>query len=583
MKKIFFAVLAVAGLAACSTDEVVSRPEGAAIGFDNAFVENSTRANDLTAGNFDFGVYGSVINSQDQQGMIFTNQLVAANGTYSPLQYWIAGATYNFVAFAPYQAGDNATWKYDPTVTTAAENGTITFNNAKAGANQDFLFATANKTTAATLTATPGKVGFTFDHVLSRVRFTFTNGFTSGGNIKLLVTNVHITDAYKEGKMAVPATTWTVEAGTNNENKQLNIDFNDVLQAQNSTEEDARLAEGMTSSTEHFYLIPANASYNVTFTVALYQAGVLVDTYNRTATLSYNMQPGYSYDIKATLNHENTSDEGEIFPIEFQVTGVNGWTNADVNMALEAVTVADAASLKAAVDNGGDIRLTGDITLSGDELKVATGKNVNLDLNGKTLTVNALDPIENKGKMTIANGKVVANNGENTRRCISNDGEMTINGVEFVQVYDKKGAAINNYGKMTINDATVDAVFYSIYNSGAYAEVTINGGNFVTTNNINVKDTWAYAVRSLNGAKMTINGGSFKGNHGVIAADSGAAVTIYGGTFYTTAAYTGRTSSWVFYADGGTIRYDEDQCVVMTDCVGGPIYAPHIGTSVTTF
>ena len=329
MKKIFFAVLALAGLAACSTDEVVSRPEGAVIGFDNAFVENSTRANDLTAGNFDFGVYGSVINSQNQQGMIFTNQLVAANGTYSPLQYWIAGATYNFVAFAPYQnqTDANATWKYTPTVTTAAENGTITFNNAKARANQDFLFATANKTTAATLTATPGKVGFTFDHVLSRVRFTFTNGFTSGGNIKLLVTDVHITDAYKEGKMAVPAKTWTVVAGNNNENKQLNIDFNDVLKAQGSTETDARLAEGMTSSTEHFYLIPANASYEVTFTVALFQAGVLVDTYNRTATLSYDMQPGYSYDIKANLNHKNTSDEGEIFPIEFQVSGVNGWDN----------------------------------------------------------------------------------------------------------------------------------------------------------------------------------------------------------------------------------------------------------------
>ena len=332
MKKIFFAVLALAGLAACSTEDVVSRPEGAVIGFDNAFVENSTRAADINADNLaNFGVYGSVVNSSNQQGMIFANQKVTGskdNGySYSPKQYWIAGASYDFVAFAPYQTGANATWTYAPAVGTAAENGTITFDNAKAGANQDFVFATANKTTAATLTATPGKVGFTFDHVLSRVRFTFTNGFTSGGNIKLLVTDVHITDAYKEGKMAVPATTWTVEAGTNNENKQLNIDFNDVLKAQGSTETDARLAEGKTSSTEHFYLIPAKASYNVTFTVALYQAGVLVDTYNRTATLSYNMQPGFSYDIKANLNHKNTSDEGEIFPIEFQVSGVNGWDN----------------------------------------------------------------------------------------------------------------------------------------------------------------------------------------------------------------------------------------------------------------
>ena len=560
MKKIFFAVLALAGLAACSTDEVVSRPEGAVIGFDNAFVENSTRANDLTAGNFDFGVYGSVINSKGEKGMIFTNQEVAKDGTYSPLQYWIAGATYNFVAFAPYT---DAQWKYTPTVATAAENGTLTFDNT--GANQDLLFATANKTTAATLTATPGKVGFTFDHVLSRVRFTFTNGFTSGGNIKLLVTNVHITDAYKEGEMAVPAKTWAVKAG----NKNLDIDFYDVLKAENSKEADARLAEGMTSSTEHFYLIPAEASYEVTFTVALYQAGVLVDTYSRTATLSYNMQPGYSYDIKATLNPSNTSDEGEIFPIEFQVTGVNGWTNADV--ALVAVTVADASALATAVANGGDIRLTENITLSGDELNVATGKNVNLDLNGKTLTVSALDPIMNEGKMTIANGKVVANYGENTRRCIYNYGEMTINGVEFVQTYDKKGAAINNAGKMTINDATVDAVFYSIWNSGANAELTINGGNYTTTNNVALRDTWAYAVTCRDGAKMTINGGSFVGNHGVIAAEGGE-VVLNGGTYHCTATYTGN-SDWTLYAaDGGSIRYNAAACTVTSANPSGATY-----------
>ena len=166
----------------------------------------------------------------------------------------------------------------------------------------------------------------------------------------------------------------------------------------------------------------------------------------------------------------------------------------------------------------GDIRLTEDITLSGDELNVASGNNVNLDLNGKTLTVSALDPIKNNGKMTIANGKVVANYGENTRRCIYNYGEMTINGVEFVQTYDQKGAAINNEGKMIINDATVNAVFYSIWNSGANAELTINGGTYTTTNNVDLRDTWAYAVLCRNGAKMTINGGSFVGNHGAIAA-----------------------------------------------------------------
>ena len=59
MKKIFIAVLAVAALASCSKEEAVNVDKGAVIGFDT-FVENSTRAADLTKGNFDFGVYGLV-------------------------------------------------------------------------------------------------------------------------------------------------------------------------------------------------------------------------------------------------------------------------------------------------------------------------------------------------------------------------------------------------------------------------------------------------------------------------------------------------------------------------------------------
>ena len=82
----------------------------------------------------------------------------------------------------------------------------------------------------------------------------------------------------------------------------------------------------MSASTEHFYLIPANKAYNVTFTVDLYQAGVKLDTYSRTATIpATEMKSGMSYDIKTTLTANNTSDDGKLYPIEFKVTGVEGW------------------------------------------------------------------------------------------------------------------------------------------------------------------------------------------------------------------------------------------------------------------
>ncbi len=331
MKKILFAVLALAGLAACSTEDVVSRPEGAVIGFDNAFVENSTRANDIDANNLtNFGVYGSVVNSDTQQGMIFANQEVTgskANGySYTPAQYWIAGASYDFVAFAPYQTGDDATWKYAPTKDTAAENGTITFYNAKAGANQDFLFAATSCNTPATFTQEPDPVGFTFNHMLSRVKLSFTNGFQSNGNIKLVVKNVHITNTAAVGTLAVAkaesataaavADDWTT-VETNND---LDVTFGDVADA-------AQLAESGSGSTTHFYVIPAKRDYIITFDVDLYQAGVLLDTYNRSAKVTVDFTRGMSYDLKATLNQTNTSDKGQLYPIEFTVTGVEKWDN----------------------------------------------------------------------------------------------------------------------------------------------------------------------------------------------------------------------------------------------------------------
>ena len=329
MKKLLFAAAAIVAMASCATDDVVSRPAGAAIEFNDAFVENSTRAADITASNLtNFGVYGSVAKG-NQQGMIFANEEVTKTTdgyTYSPAQYWIAGASYDFVAFAPYQSGDNATWTYAPAVGTAAQNGTITFDNAKAGANQDFLFAATSCTTPASLTTAPAAVGFTFNHMLSRVKLSFTNGFQSNGNIKLVVKNVHITNTAAVGTLAVAkaesataaavAADWTTVATNNN----LDVTFGDVAAA-------AQLAESGSGSTTHFYVIPAEREYNITFDVDLYQAGVHLDTYNRSAKVTVDFTRGMSYDLKATLNQTNTSDEGQLYPIEFTVTGVEKWDN----------------------------------------------------------------------------------------------------------------------------------------------------------------------------------------------------------------------------------------------------------------
>lgn len=315
MKKIFIAVLAVAALASCSKEEAINVDKGAVIGFDT-FVENSTRANDLTKDNFDFGVYG-LVEKGGNSALIFNNQEVAADGSYSPAQYWIAAAQYYFTAIAPKA---NAKWSY---TTTTAHTGTISFDNAAAQANQDLLFAYVKPDqTPAQITAAPAKVGFTFNHMLSRVRFTFANGFGEGSNIKLEVTDVTITDAYATADLAVtdgtPAAAWT------NFGAKFSKNFGQVGGATLATLTDTGAT--MSAATEHFYLIPADKAYNVTFDVTLYQAGVKLDTYARTATIpASNMQKGMSYDIKTTLNAQNTSDDGQLYPIEFEVTAVTEW------------------------------------------------------------------------------------------------------------------------------------------------------------------------------------------------------------------------------------------------------------------
>ena len=109
-------MFAVAALAACTTEQTIVAPQNEAIGFDT-FVDNSTRATDITTANIaDFGVYGTVTKGGNS-ALIFKNTEVTKSNdafVYSPAQYWIAAAEYDFLAFAPYQKGEGATWTYAP-------------------------------------------------------------------------------------------------------------------------------------------------------------------------------------------------------------------------------------------------------------------------------------------------------------------------------------------------------------------------------------------------------------------------------------------------------------------------------------
>ena len=318
MKKLTTLLLALAAVA-CSSDITVEAPKGAAIEFENIFVENATRAVALTKENIqDFGVYGFV-ESSGKQGQIFNNTRVYREGNdtfkYDIPQYWIGGAQYYFAALAP----KDAAWVYSP---INATNGTIEFNNAVAAAQQDIVFDfVAPERTPESITSKPRAVAFNFHHILSRVKFSFKNGFASTANITLKVTDVKISDAHARGTLdlsnGVLATSWNALGS-------MQAVFGDTTVENNA---ENIMEPGATAQSAHLYLIPAKANYTVHFNITLYQAGIELGHYNRSATITVDMERGKSYEFKAVLDHTNTSDHGALNTIEFQVGNINGWTN----------------------------------------------------------------------------------------------------------------------------------------------------------------------------------------------------------------------------------------------------------------
>lgn len=344
MKKLFTILAAAATLVSCANEDVVRENMGEAIGFDNAFVENSTRSvNDPSYSSAvggkmftDFAVYGYVENAP-----LFDNVQVsgsALNGawTYTNTQYWIAGAKYNFAAVAPYANGVAGVFS----VAANGDNyvGTTVLPFTNTGTN-DVLYAQ----NAQVLGAADGnaKVAFTFRHILSKVKFSFENDYNAS-TATIKVYDVKIVDAYETATatLGVNSTAWADHAGT------LALAFgNAVADGTKATDTNATDADAFGSgvtqeSYNELFMIPgegptaveAKKTYTVTFKVDLLVNNTLVKTYNHTINAEFAPEAGKSYDLKATINAENIDPENEQEPIEFTVTEITDWTPNDQNI-----------------------------------------------------------------------------------------------------------------------------------------------------------------------------------------------------------------------------------------------------------
>lgn len=312
MKKLFFIGLAaITMLASCSNDDTVEMAQNTkAISF-SSFIDKSTRATETNIENLgSIEVYGW--RGDDQ---IFKAQTVTVEasgvGTYSPLQYWEANKSYKFEAIAPKNGEEGVTFE------AAKTGGTISFEN---NAETDLLYAgvVTKETKDIKTESDVEKVHFTFDHLLSRVKFTFKNGFPENAAAKITVTNVKIKDAYKNGTITLTQSdaAWNVSEAT-------------TFSVQFASDAVKGLVAGTGSaSTEYMFLIPANSpSYTVEFDVTLDQNGV-TSTYSHTTTITTKMEKGNSYNFVATLNNENIDPENKMYPIEFEAE-VKPWTEVD--------------------------------------------------------------------------------------------------------------------------------------------------------------------------------------------------------------------------------------------------------------
>lgn len=316
MKKLFTLALAFAALASCSKVESLETSAAGQIAFGDSFVEIKTREavdpSTTTASINAFDVWAFM---NEPSGTVFAGERVtkseSGEWTYNALQYWVPSKSYYFYAVSP--VGD-ANISIDVTEINKIGIGEIAFTNENGTC--DLIYAAKNVNTDAVIADNPDKVHLQFAHLLSKLKFTFTNLFTNE-NAHLAVKNIVITDAPKVGNIALNVTerAWEItdgqftllEFGSVNEGKAFNINESFECAAERLT-------------------IPADNTrrYNIEFDLELYYGDQLALSSHKVVKLEgQTFEIGKNYNIKADITRDNFA-ETPLKPIEFTVE-VDEW------------------------------------------------------------------------------------------------------------------------------------------------------------------------------------------------------------------------------------------------------------------
>ena len=160
---------------------------------------------------------------------------------------------------------------------------------------------------------------------------------------------------------------------------------------------------------------------------------------------------------------------------------------------IDIVNVKNEASLRALFATGGEATLAADLDL-GETVSVAAGKEVTLDLNGKTIKNNSNSVALDVYGSLVINGEGTVDGGEggdNVAVWSRPGGKLTINGGTYTV-----GADANGSGNSTI------------YTTGG--DVIINGGTFSTAAKYGGR-YWTINKQNGSTCKVEIYGGTFPG------------------------------------------------------------------------
>ena len=327
MKKLLFGIFTIAAMASCVKEQTVATQEPKVIAFEN-FVQHTKAAIDPSYNNGDnkldaFYVWGF---HTAPSGVVFDQELVSYDATanawtYTNLAYWAPEKEYKFAALAPVNNDKiQVTLANGNYMSAEGVLGTVAFENVDG--KVDLLYAEDGVITPTTIPSDPEKVALTFQHLLSKIKFTFTNGL-SNQHSSMAISNVKmVVPAKGTVDLAVKPYVWNVT-----ENETVTLDFGQII---DTADNDTQLAiTGVGEIENELLTIPLAttqsviSTYTVEFDVTIYNGDQVANTIHKTATITgTTFQAGKCYNITAILNAENL----DLKPIDFTVT-VEDWVD----------------------------------------------------------------------------------------------------------------------------------------------------------------------------------------------------------------------------------------------------------------